>query len=98
MRTCIYGTKGTLIFDNKAEAMKAYFADENGHFSGDPEEIPVEVNNHNAVEEFKVFADALVNDTVIDTDVYEGAKTVEVCLGIVESSKTGKIVNPNYNF
>ena len=98
MRTCIYGTKGTLIFDNKSENMTAYFADENGHNPKEPEMIPVEVNNHNAAAEFKVFADALVNDTEIETSVYEGAKTVEVCLGIVESSKTGKIVNPNYNF
>ena len=98
MRTCVYGTKGTLIFDNKSDTMQAFFADENGHFDNNPEIIPVEINNHNAVEEFKVFADALMNDTVIETSVYEGAKTVEACLSIVESSKTGKIVNPDYNF
>ena len=28
----------------------------------------------------------------------EGAKTVEVCRSIVESSKTGVPVKPNYNF
>ena len=77
--------------------MTAFFVDDvNAH--AEKEEIAVEVNNHNAVAEFKVFADALVNDTEIETTVYEGAKTVEVCLGIIESAKTGKIVNPNYNF
>lgn len=98
MRTCIYGTKGTLIFDNRSETMRVFFADEEGHGSMEPQDVPVEINNHNATAEFKVFADALVNDTEIETTVYEGAKTVEVCLAIVESSKTGKIVNPNYNF
>ena len=36
--------------------------------------------------------------TEIETPIIEGAKTVEACLAIIESSKTGKIVNPNYNF
>ena len=99
MRTCIYGTKGTLIFDNKSTTMQAFFADENGHGAkGDPEIIPVTLADHNATAEFKVFADALVNDTEIETSVYEGAKTVMACLAIIESSKSGKIVNPDYSF
>ena len=98
MRTCIYGTKGTLIFDNRSDTMQAFFADEDGHFDKDPEIIPVEINNHNATAEFKTFADALKNGTEIETSVYEGAKTVEACLAIIESSKTGKIVYPDYNF
>ena len=98
MRTCIYGTKGTLVFDNRSENMTVYFADEEGHGAGTPVTVPVEINNHNATAEFKVFADALVNDTPIATTVYEGAKTVAACLAIIESSKTGKIVNPDYNF
>jgi len=48
--------------------------------------------------EFKSFADALKSGKEIETTVYEGAKTVEACLAIIESSKTGKIVNPDYNF
>ena len=99
MRTCIYGTKGTLIFDNKSDTMQVFFADENGHGAkGDPTLVPVDLADHNAVAEFKVFADALVNDTEIETSVYEGAKTVMACLAIIESSKTGKIVNPDYSF
>jgi len=98
MRTCVYGTKGTLVFDNSSDHMTVFFADENGHGSSTGTTVPVEINNHNATEEFKVFADALVNDTPIVTNVYEGAKTVIACLAIVESSKTGKIVYPNYNF
>ncbi|MBO5009453.1 MAG: Gfo/Idh/MocA family oxidoreductase [Clostridia bacterium] len=98
MRTCIYGTKGTLIFDNRSDTFQAFFADDEGHGAAEPEIIPVEVNNHNATAEFKEFADHLVNDTPITTTVYEGAKTVAACLAIIESSKTGKIVNPDYNF
>lgn len=98
MRTCVYGTKGTLIFDNRSDSMKVHLADEQGHGAGEGESVPVEINNHNATAEFKVFADALVNDTAIETTVYEGAKTVAACLAIVESSKSGKVVNPDYNF
>ncbi len=99
MRTCIYGTKGTLVFDNRSDTMQGFFADEEGHgATGKPVIIPVEINNHNATAEFKTFADALTKDKEITMTVYEGAKTVAACLAIVESSKTGKIVNPDYNF
>jgi len=98
MRTCVYGTKGTLIFDNRSDSMTVHFADEEGNGAEEAQIIPIEINNHNAVEEFKVFADALLNDTEIETDVYEGAKTVAACLAIIESSKTGKVVVPDYNF
>lgn len=60
--------------------------------------IEIKVNNHNAFKESEVFADAIINDKPVLTDAREGAKTVEVCLSIVESSTTGKIVKPNYRF
>ena len=99
MRTLVYGTKGTLIFDNRSETMQGYFADKKGHgASGKPVIIPVDINNHNATAEFKEFADCLVNDTPVATTVYEGAKTIVACLSIVEASNTGKIINPDYDF
>ena len=98
MRTCVYGTKGTMIFDNRSDTMQVFLADENGHCEKDPEIIPVEINNHNATMEFRVFADCLTKGIEFDTTVFEGAKTVAACLAIVESSKTGKIVSPDYNF
>ena len=98
MRTCIYGTKGTLIFDNKSDTMEVYRMNEEGHGASTPTIVPVAVNNHNAEEEFRSFADALVNETEIETPVREGAKTVEACLAIVESAKTGKIIVPDYTF
>ena len=38
------------------------------------------------------------NNKPVITDAREGAKTVAVCLAIVESAKTGKPVKPDYNF
>lgn len=98
MRTCIYGTKGTLICDNTSPTMTLFTTDSEGVVNEKPEIIEVEVNNHNAAKEFEVFADAIINGKPVPTDAREGAKTVEVCLSIVESAKTGKIVYPDYNF
>ncbi len=97
MRTVIYGTKGTLICDNTSPEMTLFTTDENG-ITQEAQKIEVEVNNHNAVKEFAVFADAILNDKKVMTDAVEGAKTVEVCLSIIESAKTGQIVKPNYEF
>ena len=97
MRTVIYGTKGTLICDNTSPTMTLFTTDEEG-VTKEPQIIEVEVNNHNAAREFEVFADAILNDKKVVTDAREGAKTVAVCLAIVESAKTGKPVSPDYNF
>ncbi len=97
MRTVIYGTKGTIICDNTSPTMTLFLTDEEGVVL--PEQtIDVVVNNHNAAKEFEVFADAIINDKPVMTDAREGAKTVAVCLAIVESAKTGKPVKPDYNF
>ena len=97
MRTVVYGTKGTIICDNTSPSITLFVTDEEG-VTQDPQIIPVEVNNHNAAKEFEVFADAILNDKPVITDAREGAKTVAVCLAIVESAKTGKVVKPNYKF
>lgn len=97
MRTVIYGTKGTIICDNTSPTMTLFTTDEEGVVK-EPQIIDIQVNNHNAAKEFDVFADAILNDKPIITDAREGAKTVEVCRSIVESSVTGKIVKPNYEF
>ena len=97
MRTCIYGTKGTIICDNTSPTMTLFTTDDEGVVK-EPQTIEVQVNNHNAAKEFEVFADAILNKKTVLTDAREGAKTVEVCLSIVESSKTGKPVKPDYDF
>lgn len=97
MRTVIYGTKGTIICDNTSPTMTLFVTDDEG-VTKEPQTVDVQVNNHNAAKEFEVFADAIVNNKPVLTDAREGAKTVAVCLAIVESAKTGKPVNPNYKF
>ncbi len=97
MRTCIYGTKGTLICDNTSPTMTLFVTDEEGVVQP-AQTIDIQVNNHNATKEFEVFADAIINDKPIVTDAREGAKTVAACLAIVEAATTGKIVKPDYNF
>ena len=97
MRTLIYGTKGTIICDNTSPSMTLFTAGEDG-MAHEPEIIDIAVNNHNAAREFKVFADAVISNTPVATDAVEGAKTVEVCRAIIESSASGKTVTPDYSF
>jgi predicted dehydrogenase len=97
MRTCIYGTKGTIICDNTSPTMTLFTVDEEGVVK-EAETVEIVVNNHNAAGEFEVFADAILNNKPILTDAREGAKTVEVCLAIVESSQTGEKVVPKLDF
>lgn len=97
MRTVIYGTKGTLICDNTSPTMTLFTTDEEGVVLP-AQTVGVVVNNHNAAKEFEVFADAIINNKPVMTDAREGAKTVAVCLAIVESAKTGVPVKPDYNF
>ncbi len=97
MRTVIYGTKGTIICDNTSPTMTLFETDDEG-VTKEPQTIEIQVNNHNAAKEFEVFADAIINDKTVITDAREGAKTVAVCLAIVESAKTGKPVKPDYEF
>ena len=97
MRTVIYGTKGTLICDNTSPTMTLFTTDEEGVVLP-AQTVDVVVNNHNAAKEFEVFADAIINNEPVMTDAREGAKTVAVCLAIVESAKTGVPVKPDYNF
>ncbi len=98
MRTCIYGTKGTLICDNTSPEMTLFTTDSEGVVNEKPEIIEIEVNNHNAAKEFSVFAEAITGNKPVATDAREGAKTVEVCLAIVESARSGKPVRPDYTF
>lgn len=97
MRTVLYGTKGTLICDNTSPTMTLFTVGEDG-MAHEPEILPVEVNSHNAVREFEAFAAAIRDGKPAPTDAREGAKTVEVCLSIIESAKTGRPVRPDYAF
>ena len=95
MRTVIYGTRGTLICDNTSPTMTLFTAGEDD-MAHEPQILDVEVNNHNAVREFEAFAEAIRGNKPVLTDAREGARTVEVCLSIIESANTGRPVRVRY--
>lgn len=105
MRSCLYGTKGTIIFDNTSNTITLYrdqFTDDERLSSKPQHEIaiklPVNVNNHNLTGEVEDFCNAILEDRPVVTDGINGASTVSVCLAIVESFKTGEKVRVDYDF
>lgn len=98
MRSVFYGTKGTIICDNKSATIQLF--EDNAElgltYHDAPQEIPVEVNNHNATAEIKTFVDALVKGEAMPIPSYEGANTVAVCCAALESAKTGRPVEVKY--
>lgn len=107
MRSAFYGTKGTIITDNTSVSMTVFKEGlgDGGTLFGDlpqsfaiPVQYPLEVDSHNAGAELDEFADCIANDKEILTTALEGAKTVAVCLAVVESAKTGGPVKIKYDF
>lgn len=99
MRTLLYGTKGTIICDNTSATMQLFtLRPDDIVVNPTPEIIPVDPTNHNATEEMRVFLQSLENGTPVEMDAVHGAKTISVCLSIVESAKTGTPIAPNYEF
>lgn len=105
MRSTLYGTKGTIIFDNTSPTISLFKA----HFSDDPAfdgnaqreleiKIPVQLNNHNFGGEVSDFCNCILEGKPVVTSGLEGASTVSVCLAIVESFKTGNKVTVDYDF
>jgi predicted dehydrogenase len=97
MRSCFYGTKGTIICDNSTRDIQ-FFEDAEGapDYHGDPQMIPVQVNNHNATEEIRNFVNALVNDEPMPVSSYEGAATVAVCCAAVQSIEEKRPIQIEY--
>lgn len=105
MRSLLYGTKGTIIFDNTSPVISLFqekFTDSKDFESFNQQtleiKIPVEVNNHNFTSEVADFCKCIGEGRDVTTNGVEGASTVSVCLSIVESFKTGKSVLVDYNF
>ncbi len=105
MRSALYGTKGTIIFDNSSPTISLF----KEQFTDDPAlaeksqqtleiKIPVPVNNHNVQGEVEDFCRAIHEGKPVPTPGWEGAATVSVCLAIVESFKTGNKVTVDYDF
>ena len=98
MRTLIYGTKGTIICDNRTPEIYLYTPKTNaeGKPCWDPDVFPVELKDHNAEEEVLNFYNAIVNDLPTPVCAAEGANTVAVCDACVRSSASGKPEAPEY--
>ena len=101
MRSCFYGTKGTIICDNRSNYL-TYFAGEEKHpaYAKEaftvPQLIPVSIADHNTNGELKIFLTALMEDKPVAISPMEGASTVAVCCAVVESCKTGMPVKVKY--
>ena len=108
MRSVFYGTKGTIIADNKNAQIEVFRSEIGTEKVGSlvPKKpnseigvkFPVAIANHNATAEFEEFADIVLNDKPVSTTVFEGAKTVAACFAIVEAAEKGEPVIPDYNF
>ncbi len=105
MRSALYGTKGTIIFDNTSPTISLFkekFSDDAAFSNVDQQtleiKIPVAINNHNVSSEIEDFCNAIMQNKPVPTSGVEGASTVSACLAIVESFKTGEKVTVDYNF
>ena len=99
MRTLIYGTKGTIICDNRSPEISLFQTgnkDDHGHEIYEPKMYPVDINHHNATGEIQDMCDVILGDLEVVINAAEGANTVAVCDAIVKSSATGKPVTPEY--
>lgn len=99
MRTVIYGTKGTIICDNRSPEITLYEMgelDDNGHEKYPAKPFPVDINHHNATGEIKDMCDIILGDLPVEITAAEGANTVAVCEAILKSCETGKPTAPEY--
>ena len=98
MRTCIYGTKGTLIFGNYDKTMTLYKANPDDIHSGftKPTIIPCNPKGHNMEAEIRDFVLAIQNGKQPPISPLEGASTVAVARATVDSFTKGKPVKIKY--
>ena len=99
MRTQLYGSKGTLLYESGKDYVELYTLGEDGiAVNPTPELVPVERQSHNRYGEFCDLAKIIDEDLPVAMSAEEGAKSIATCLAIVESTKTGLPVKPDYNF
>jgi len=91
MRSVFYGLEGTIICDNTSPEIHLCSKE---NLSGPPKfaTFPVNIASHNVGAEIDEMVDCILNDKPVETDVYEGARTVATCLAAVESARTGRTV------
>ena len=88
MRSLFYGTEGTIISDNTSSQIQVCM---NATMIGPPQfaSIPVPPAAKPVQAEVDEFVRCIVNDAPVETDAWQGVRTVAACLAAVESSKTG---------
>lgn len=97
MRSVFYGTKGTIICDNTSPTITLFEETAGDHKSfTKPQELPVEINNHNFGAEIELFINALINGEKSPVSSMEGASTVAVCCATVASAATHAPVQIKY--
>ena len=96
MRTCLYGTEGTWIFESGGTEMKLYQVDKNGKNYTFPKMVPCQPKGHNMTAEISDFIDAILAGKPNPISSIEGASTVAVCRATVESAKLGQPVQIVY--
>ena len=96
MRHAIYGTKGTLIFDNGTKEMYLFECDADGNGYTKKQIIPCNPQTHNMMAEVAEFVAALRENRPFMTPSYEGAYTVAACRAAVVSARTGETVKIQY--
>lgn len=96
MRTCLYGTEGTIIFESRGTEMKLYQVDKNGNNFTAPKMVPVQSVGHNMAAEITDFVSAMLEDRPCPIASIEGARTVAACRATVESAALGKPVQIVY--
>lgn len=96
MRTCLYGTKGTLIVDSKSTELTLFQDNGEPKSYTVPQSIPSNPISHNMAGEISDFVDAIVEGRPNPISSIEGASTVAVCRATVESAKTGETVKIVY--
>lgn len=96
MRTAVYGTKGTIIFDNKDEILLYESVDGEHRSYLEPKHIEIKINDHNVGEEVHEFAHSILTGSPLPVTSMEGAMTVAACCAAIESARTGQPVQIQY--
>jgi predicted dehydrogenase len=104
MRSVFYGSKGTIVADNTNPYIIVF---KEAYSPGDslfeklsaqtvPVHYPVTLSSHNTYDELTDFVGAIMHGIKVTVDGTDGAKTVEVCLSLIESIQSGLPVKINY--
>lgn len=98
MRSVFYGTKGTIICDNRSDFITLYNKNQHNwaQIVDGGEKIKVKISDHNTTGEVEMFANALLNNEKIPVTSMEGAKTVVCARAAVQSAKENRPVIIEY--